>query len=62
MQSRQAYAGLFSMALAIVLLLLDLDRIDIFGVQTSVAIYPAAFFGLAGIVLLYRAYKAQMSS
>ena len=57
MKKRQILAGGVCMMLAAVLMLLDLTFVKTsFGgaVQTNIQIYPAAFFGILGLVLIIR--------
>jgi len=47
-------SGAVSLVLAVVIFLLDLTKFKFFVGATNVKIYPAAFFGLLGLILIFR--------
>lgn len=47
-------SGAVSLALAVVIFLMDLTKFEFLAGATNVKIYPAAFFGLLGLVLVVR--------
>ena len=60
MKTKQFYAGTISLGVAIALLLLDLTKIKVSFSDTSVStmtVYPAAFFVLLGLLLIYHSLK-----
>jgi len=60
MKVKQFYAGTISLGVSIALALLDLTRIKLSFSDTSVStmtIYPAAFFALLGLLLIYQSLK-----
>ena len=60
MKKIQFYTGSVSLVIAVALFLLDLTMIKISFSDTSVStmtIYPAAFFALLGLLLVYRGLK-----
>lgn len=62
MQKNLIYTGLASLVLAFIIYLVDLTRFSFFAGSTSVRIYPAAFFALLGLVLIFRAVWKQDSA
>lgn len=62
MQKNLIYTGLASLVLAVIIYLVDLTRFSYFVGSTSVRIYPAAFFALLGLVLIFRAVWKQVSA
>ena len=52
-------SGLASLVLAAVIYLVDLTKISFFAGATSVRIYPAAFFALLGLVLIFWSARKQ---
>ena len=61
MKKLQFYAGSVSLVIAVALFLLDLTTIKVSFSDTSVstmAIYPAAFFALLGLLLVYHGLKS----
>jgi hypothetical protein len=61
MKKAQLFAGFSSLVLAAVLYLLGFTDINFIGGGTQVLVYPAAFFALAGLVLLFRAVRGIFS-
>ena len=60
MKKIQFYAGSVSLVIAVALFLLDLITIKVSFSDTYVStmtIYPAAFFALLGLLLVYRGLK-----
>ncbi len=60
MKKIQFYTGSVSLVIAVILLLLDLTMIKVSFSDTSVStmtIYPAAFFALLGLLLVYHGLK-----
>jgi len=56
MKTKQFYAGAISMGIASALALLDLTTIKLSFSDTAVStmtVYPAAFFALLGLLLMY---------
>jgi len=56
MKTKQFYAGVVSLGIAAALALLDLTTIKLSFSDTSVStmtVYPAAFFALLGLLLMY---------
>ena len=47
-------SGAVSLTLAVVIFLMDLTKFEFLAGATNVKIYPAAFFGLLGLVLVVR--------
>jgi len=60
MKTKQFYAGVVSLGIAAALALLDLTAIKLSFSDTSVStmtIYPAAFFALLGLLLMYHGLR-----
>ena len=60
MKTKLFYTGVFSMGIAAALALLNLTMIKISFSETSLstmAIYLVAFFGLLGLLMMYRGVK-----
>ena len=60
MNKKQFYAGVVSMGLAVIFTLLDLTKIEASLGETflaNVSIYPAAFFALLGVLLVFLGLK-----
>lgn len=60
MKKKQFYSGIVALVLALVLTLLNFTKIETSFGETflaSVKIYPAAFFALLGILLVYLGLK-----
>lgn len=57
MQRTQLIAGILSLGLAAVLYILGYTNYDFMIQRTHVLVYPAAFFALAGLVLLFWATR-----
>ena len=47
-------SGAVSLVLAVIIFLMDLTKFEFLVGATNVKIYPAAFFGLLGLVLVFR--------
>lgn len=65
MKVKQFYAGAISLGVSIALILLDLTKIKVSFSDTSVStmtIYPAAFFALLGLLLIYHGLKQLWSN
>lgn len=60
MNKKQFYSGVVAVLLAVILMMLNLTKIETSFGETflaSVKIYPAAFFALLGILLIYLGLK-----
>ena len=57
MKNTHTIAGFFSLVLAAVLYLLGFTEFNFIIRSNQVLVYPAAFFALAGLVLLFRAVR-----
>ena len=57
MQKKELIAGFSALVLAAVLYILGLTNLDFMIRSTHVLVYPAGFFALAGIVLLFWAAR-----
>ena len=55
-------SGIVSCLIAGVLFLVDLTAVGLQFPACRVQVYPAAFFALVGLVLLFRAFKMRFSS
>jgi hypothetical protein len=56
MKKALVISGAISLVLAFVIFLVDLTKFEFFVGATNVKIYPAAFFGLLGLVLISRGF------
>jgi len=60
MKTKLFYAGSISLGISIALALLDLTKIKVSFSDTSVStmtVYPAAFFALLGLLMMYNGLK-----
>lgn len=60
MNKKQFYSGVVAVLLAVILMMVNLTKIETSFGETflaSVKIYPAAFFALLGILLIYLGLK-----
>ena len=55
-------SGVVSLALAAVIFLVDLSKFEFMAGSVNVKIYPAAFFGLLGLVLIFRGIWKQSAA
>lgn len=59
MKNKQMIAGIVSLIAAAALSILNLTKVEWFGANTAISIYPAAALALLGLVLLFRAMFKQ---
>ncbi len=62
MRRTELISGVTALALAVILYLLDLNKISLIAGNPNIIIYPAWFFTLLGAVLLFRALKSKLTA
>lgn len=55
------YAGIASLVVGLALFIVDVVEVNFFGLGPTVTVYPAAFFVLLGLVLLFRAARTRIN-